>query len=970
MKKISHNHLNLGKAIVQKALWLIVLSIFVAACATSTKKENKVQTLESLEDKSVNIIIDKDVAVDNAKDKALEIYKSIDEGASDPNIKMEAKKRLADLELERGEDQYLQQIDQARQSTEVLEPESVKEESYSKAIAMYQDLLKKSKKGTDNSEIMYQLAKAYEAVGQQEKALHFLDQIVKQYPNIPNMGEIQFRRGEINFLLQSFKNAEEAYASVLGMGEFSLFYEKALYKYGWSLFKLGRYEEALDSLFALLDRKLIDTVDASLRAQQAGLSSDRINSSSISRGDQSLIDDTFRVVNLSLSYLDGAKSIKKYFDKHGHHDYEDLIYERLGDFYIKQERIRDAAEAYLTFTKNNAHHPRAPFFELKVIEAYKKGGFSDLLFSAKKEFVERYAVSGNNWRKLGGSVQIQLQPFLKSNIEDVARHYHAIAQKSKNSEDYKHAISWYQIYLKSFPKDLNVPMINFLLADCYFETKRYKDAVEQYEKTAYRFHTFEKSAEAGYAALVAYSEYEKQLQGKEKTAWQSLAIGSALRFGKVFPTDPRAPTVLIKVAEDLFSMKKYEQADQAARQVLRTQTNLENRIAAWKIIAFSSFEKGDYKQAEISYKVGLSIVKENNPSQKEFVEGLAASVYKEGEKLREKGDLLGAVAQFARISNLAPDSSIVETAAYDIATIQIELKNWTAAIEALNNFRNTYPDSKLVSDATQNLIVAYNKIEQPSKAAEELERLINYKDDPELKRQATWEVASLFEKAGDTEKEVSAYKHYIDLYPNPLEQAMEGRQRLADIYKNKNNQKNYHYWLRAIVKADEAGKDQRTDRSRYLAANAAYVLAKPLYEAFQTIKLVEPLKVNLKKKKSKMERALKAYQNVAQYGIAEFTTSATFHIATIYNELATGLLKSERPHGLSAEELEQYNLLLEDQAYPFQEKAIEIFETNVHRISQGVFDEWVEKSLTALSKLFPVRYAKLERGEAFIDVVQ
>ena len=72
-------------------------------------------------------------------------------------------------------------------------------------------------------------------------------------------------------------------------------------------------------------------------------------------------------------------------------------------------------------------------------------------------------------------------------------------------------------------------------------------------------------------------------------------------------------------------------------------------------------------------------------------------------------------------------------------------------------------------------------------------------------------------------------------------------------------------------------------------------------------------------------------------------------------------MKSQRPGSLNEEELEQYDILLEEQAYPFEEKAIEIHSANAKRTSDGVYDEWVKKSIAALSVLQPIRYAKNER---------
>ena len=77
-------------------------------------------------------------------------------------------------------------------------------------------------------------------------------------------------------------------------------------------------------------------------------------------------------------------------------------------------------------------------------------------------------------------------------------------------------------------------------------------------------------------------------------------------------------------------------------------------------------------------------------------------------------------------------------------------------------------------------------------------------------------------------------------------------------------------------------------------------------------------------------------------------------------------MDSERPHNLDAMALEQYDLLLEEQTFPFEEKAIELYQANTARAAEGVWDEWVEKSFAALAGLMPARYAKMERSE---DVV-
>lgn len=67
--------------------------------------------------------------------------------------------------------------------------------------------------------------------------------------------------------------------------------------------------------------------------------------------------------------------------------------------------------------------------------------------------------------------------------------------------------------------------------------------------------------------------------------------------------------------------------------------------------------------------------------------------------------------------------------------------------------------------------------------------------------------------------------------------------------------------------------------------------------------------------------------------------------------------------------LEEYEILLEDQALPFEDKAIAIFQTNAERTRDGVWDEWIQKTYESLRKLSPGRYSKTELVEESVDVI-
>jgi len=115
-----------------------------------------------------------------------------------------------------------------------------------------------------------------------------------------------------------------------------------------------------------------------------------------------------------------------------------------------------------------------------------------------------------------------------------------------------------------------------------------------------------------------------------------------------------------------------------------------------------------------------------------------------------------------------------------------------------------------------------------------------------------------------------------------------------------------------------------------------------------------------------MKTAVQQFNRLVDYEIGETTAAATYYLAEIYADFSQSLTASERPQGLTPVELEQYELALEEQAYPFEEKAIQVHESNLKLISRGVYNPWIEKSLQKLAISVPARYDKPEESDDII----
>ena len=99
------------------------------------------------------------------------------------------------------------------------------------------------------------------------------------------------------------------------------------------------------------------------------------------------------------------------------------------------------------------------------------------------------------------------------------------------------------------------------------------------------------------------------------------------------------------------------------------------------------------------------------------------------------------------------------------------------------------------------------------------------------------------------------------------------------------------------------------------------------------------------------------------------TSAATYYVAETYFDFSRSLAESERPADLSPAELQEYERVLEEEAYPFEEKAIDFHKKNLEVMRDGIFNTWIEKSLGRLAEMVPGRYAKKEASNGFLGEI-
>src|SRR5690606_26821931 len=123
----------------------------------------------------------------------------------------------------------------------------------------------------------------------------------------------------------------------------------------------------------------------------------------------------------------------------------------------------------------------------------------------------------------------------------------------------------------------------------------------------------------------------------------------------------------------------------------------------------------------------------------------------------------------------------------------------------------------------------YQQSGQIAAAAAELTRVSEQEGDTPVRREALYSAAELYQNAGDSGSAIARYQRYVQAYPQPMAQAMEARFQLGELHKQLGDSDGRRQWLRQIVDADAGAGAARSERSRFLAAQAQDELAEELY---------------------------------------------------------------------------------------------------------------------------------------------
>ena len=851
-------------------------------------------------------------------------------------------RRLADIELQLSQELVQQQGVEEFDSS--LGEEAENTLLIDKSQALYRELLYQFPTSENNDEILYRLAHIAEKKGEIHQSVDYLEKLIHAFPKSRYFNEAQFRIAEQAFANGEYPRAEMAYSAVIFSPQRSVFYQRSLFKRGWTRYKQRYYYEAVDDYLLAISALEVGGEKPEFFEAQS--------------------DEYHKAIALAFAKHGELHAIENYFQEAPSEALLFRIYQEVSLLFLQQARYFDSAMLYTQYLTS---HPDSSFYfnaHNERIKIWQESGFKSKFIESIESFYLAYRSSDENMPRREGLRKNILRPLLEKYGLAIASHYHMLTKDERSvdegatTKNVQMAKQWYQYYMEDFDDSAGVVGVYYQYADLLAQLNQVENALSYYRKAAYE-NTYLNHKEAAYALVSLMDEIPASVDQNGK-AWLQSQLKAAQQFCERFQSDHRANQMAVHVG------KKALDGGGAAQSVYLLEACLSAGVTPSNdfniLLGEGYFELADYANAEKNFGLIHSEIRTETVSNR-----LALSIFQQGEVAQRDNNNVLAIFHFSRIATITPHSSIAATGLYQAISLSMTIGELHQAIKMSEEFRSVFPQNKFTPDVLKTLSIAYLNTEQPLLAANRLSEVAQLSKNDELKRAALFQAGELYESQGQWQRAIENYRQYAHTYLQPLDQYMEATYSLSFLYEKLENQKNADFWRRKTVSSGERfAKELSSDRAQYIVANEALVLGRRSFTAFKRYKLVQPLQSNLKNKKRHMQDASRYFKVAARFPFTEIKTEAIFQIGKVYADFSVALLDSERPNSLSEIELEQYEILLEDQAFPFEDQAIELYENNLRLASVGVFSQWTKRSLVQLEKLYPARYKKEFRVDAVI----
>jgi tetratricopeptide (TPR) repeat protein len=842
--------------------------------------------------------------------------------------------------------------------------------------------------------------------GQHDEALGRFNKILEWFPKSRFVPDAHMMRAEHEFTkdVPDYENAYREYEEVLKYPDTEL-YDIALFKSAWTLWRLGKTEEAARRFL-----KVFQSTEEGARKRRRGELAE-LQSEALKNLVAVFVEDE----------QNSAEDMHRFLKQAGGDKFAGRIVRALAEALYDQAQYERGVEAYRLLLKLEPTSPDAYKYSLQIaaahstMEAWKT--LEDDYKKTIKDYVEPLpAKPGAPPPQRSAWLSVQKpettaasEQAVEKQVREDAVGLHAKAQADKVSRaEFEAAAALYRVYLSRFSTGKEAYEVSYNLADiCFYHTEDAICAADGYLGAVRMNPKGEHAKTALYNALAALevaraAEFEaakKAGKKNEETPTDKKLTEAMELYIRTYPSDKEIPELLFRYGKLYYDYEVYDAAVRQWGLLLEKYPNSKYAAGAGELILDSFNRSKDYDNIETWARRLKKAPSFQTPEQQARLDGLIlVAVFKQGESLTQKGDhaksaqaYLRAAKEFPRAPQAAQAAvnAVVEARkAADLATLgaaaALLVKDHKGRAESAQGIwiaANTYQEVGLFSesanyhaiitdtwpkfehhkDAAFNAALLRTTVGEHDKAiasGDAFRRL--YPRDP-LADEVTFLMGQAHEKAGKNKEAEALYDRY-SRSARSVDSQIEALVRLATV--RKGDERGMATALGQAVHLGTQRKSQLSERGKYYAAKARYMQGEAVMRQYEAVTIegdVKQLKTRLKKKSELLKKAAETFLGTAEMGVAEWTTASLYQVGFAYESFAKALLSSQPPSNLSADEKEIYKQSIEEFVIPIEERGLEAYESGWQKaIELGIFNTWTAKMREALGRLNAELYPPLK----------
>jgi len=899
-----------------------------------------VQKLEELQEMKYNLI-----------QRGIADGEKLLEKNPDPEIVDEILIRLATLYYYKEKEDYLSEMDRFTQQLTLYSEgriDTLPDEprpDYSKSLTIYQRIIDEFPKSSLIPDAIYNQGFIYEEMGDHERANQIYLHLISSFPKSKYVPEAYMRLGEYFFNppVNDLEKAINYYKSVLNYPT-SNRYNEAVYKLGWSYFRLSQYPQAISYFTSLVE----DIQKSDLEDKT---------------GQTDLRDESIEYIAISFIDFGGPQNAKKYLQEIGNPEWGITMLEKLGDIYKNEkEEYLEAIKTYRILLNMAEDSPKAPEYQQNIVECYYILEDSENLFKERQKLFLSYKPESDWWNKVSDE-KAKLNGY-KYSEEALRLNINTLIKKATDSPSdslYREAVRLGRMYLDVFPEDLYAYTIRWNIA-LIMDTRlhNYKDALKEYltitmvyNSEKYKNFAREKGLAtikdaAENAIVVADSLVQREgrrpsLEAKQRgnpqerspvplsvsESWLAMAYDNYL---KLFPFDTNTPTILANAGALYYTHNQFREALKYFKTLIKYFPESEEINNVRYYILESYLGKKDYDSAEILAKKIIREVKDPGIKRKAR-ERLAEAIFFRAQGLEESGNDSLAANEYFRVAVEVPTASFVDRALFNAARSYEQIGDYSSAIRAYERLMVSHSSSDLIPDVLNNLAFDYGEIGDYQKGGERYKALSELPIEKERARDALYNAYLFYCKAGNITRAIETGRSYAERYPDsedadrvffnsgefcqklnrddeaveifkrfkerfpssPL--SVEACLRIGRYYYEKGEEREAEKYLNEAIAMNDSLKSSGMEENGYSTAEALYFINKMLTEKYKKISFKLPeedLKRSIIEKQLLRDRIIDNYTRIIGYATARMV-EAIYRIGEVHEDFARSWANQQLP---------------------------------------------------------------------------